>query len=187
VAPPDPQHVLVLYEESRRGAAAIEEAVETAERADARLTIVAVAVLERADAKCCDTRAGYWNQVVQELAAGDLDRARSLVADRSPAVFKVLTGDSVLDAVALEARRSCVDLVVLPAGRGVHAWIRARRARRLQRRAADGVVVAIAGQSPAAAVRFPSAPGLTGGLDHLVRGSAGAVALDGQEGLDDPR
>ena len=152
---------MVLYQESGRGAAAIEQAAETAERTNARLTIVAIAVLERADAKCCDTRAGYWNQVVQELAASDLDRARSLIGDRWPAVFKMLTGDSVLDAVALEARRSGADLVVVPSGRGIHPWIRARRARRLQRRATDGVVVAQCGEGreltvtmPAAAIRF---------------------------------
>ena len=82
---------------------------------------------------------------MHELAAGDLDEARSLVGDRSTAEFKVLTGDSVLDAVALEARRSGADLVMVPSDRGIHPWIRARRARRLQRRADDGVVVAIAG------------------------------------------
>jgi len=133
---------LVLYEGSRRGAAAIEQAAETAARTSARLTVVAVAVTERADAGCCDTRAGYWNQVVQELAAGDLDHARSLVGDRASAAFKVLRGTSVLDALALEARRSGADLVVVPSGRGIHPWIRARRARQLQRRATDAVVVA---------------------------------------------
>jgi nucleotide-binding universal stress UspA family protein len=136
---------LVLCERSRRGAAAIEQAAETAARTDARLTVVAVAVIERADARCCDTRAGYWNQVVQELAADDLDQARSLVGDRTSATFKVLTADSVLDALALEAERSDADLVVVPSGRGVHPWIRARRARRLQRRAPGAVVVAPAG------------------------------------------
>ena len=75
VARSDPRHVLVLYEDSRRGAAAVERAAETAARANARLSVVAVAVLEREGARCCDTRAGYWNQVVQELAAGDLERA----------------------------------------------------------------------------------------------------------------
>ena len=101
VARPDLRHVLVLYERSRRGAAAIEQAAETAARTDARLTVVAVAVIERANARCCDTRAGYWNQVVRELAADDLDRARSLVGDRASVTFKVLTADSVLDALAL--------------------------------------------------------------------------------------
>src|SRR3954451_6506648 len=134
VARPHARHVLVLYESSRRGAAALERAAETAARTHARLTVVAVAVLEPAGARCCDTRAGYWNQVVQEPAAGDLEQARSLVGDRSSAEFKVLTGESVLDAVALEARRSGADLVMVPSDRGIHPWIRARRAATRQRR-----------------------------------------------------
>jgi hypothetical protein len=141
VACSDPQHILVLCEDSRRGTAAIEHAVETAVRTEARLTVVAVAVLERGDARCCDTRAGYWNQVVQALAAGDLDRARSVVSDRASADFKVVTGHSTLDALALEARRSDADVVVVPSGRGVHPWMRARRARQLQRRAPEAMVV----------------------------------------------
>ena len=98
-----PEHVLVLYENSRRGAAAIQEAVAVAP-ADARLTVVTVAVTESQGAKCCDTRAGYWNGVVRELAGADLDRARSLIGDRTTAVFKVLTGQSVLAALTLEAQ-----------------------------------------------------------------------------------
>jgi nucleotide-binding universal stress UspA family protein len=132
-----PEHVLVLYENSRRGAAAIRQAAAT----NARLTVVTVAVTESADAKCCDTRAGYWNGVVRELAAADLDRARSLVGARASAEFKVLTGQSLLAALTLEAERSGADMVVVPSGRGIHPWFRARRARRLQRRTVDAVVV----------------------------------------------
>ena len=140
VADPVPDHVLVFYERSRRGAAAIRQATAVAP-ATARLTVVTVAVTEAADAKCCDTRAGYWNGVVQELADADLDRARSLVEGRTTAEFKVLTGQSVLAALTLEAQQSRADMVVVPSGRGIHPWFRARRARRLQRRMADGVVV----------------------------------------------
>jgi K+-sensing histidine kinase KdpD len=144
VTRPDPQHILVLYENSRRGATAIQQAAKTAARTNARLTVVAVAVTERENARCCDTRAGYWNQVVQELAAEDLDRARALVGAGSAAAFKVLTEHSVLDALTREAQRSRAALVVVPSGRGLHPWLRTRRARRLQRRAGDAVVVATA-------------------------------------------
>ena len=135
-----PEHVLVLYENSRRGAAAVRQAAAVAPT-NARLTVVTVAVTESADAKCCDTRAGYWNGVVQELADADLDRARSLIEGRSTAEFKVLTGQSVLAAMTLEAQQSGANMVVVPCGRGIHPWFRARRARRLQRRTADAVVV----------------------------------------------
>jgi len=121
LADPVPDHVLVLYERSRRGAAAIRQAAATA-----RLT----------------TRAGDWNGGVRELADADLDRARSLVEGGTTAEFKILTGKSVLAALALEAQQSGADLVVVPSGRGIHPWFRARRARRLQRRTADAVVVA---------------------------------------------
>ena len=60
---------------SRRGAAAVRRAAA----ADARLTVVTVAVTESQGAGCCDTRAGYWNGVVRGLAGEDLERARSLV------------------------------------------------------------------------------------------------------------
>jgi hypothetical protein len=137
----EPAHVLVLFEDSRRGAAAIRQATADA-LAGARLTVVTVAVIESAGAKCCDTGAGYWNGVVRELAAADLDRARLIIGDRTSAEFKVLTGHCVAAALTLKARESRADLVIVPSGRGIHPWFRARRARRLQRRAADAVVVA---------------------------------------------
>ena len=137
-----PEHILVLYENSSRGAAAIQQAAEAAARANASLTVVVVAVTEREDAGCCDTRAGYWNGVVRDLASADLQRARSLLGDGTTAAFKVVAGRSVLAALALETKRSRADMVVVPSGRGVHPWFRSRRARRLQRRATGSVVVA---------------------------------------------
>jgi hypothetical protein len=137
-----PKRILVLYENSSRGTAAIEQAAEAAAQARASLTVVVVAVTEREDAGCCDTRAGYWNGVVRELASADLQRARSLLGDGTPAEFTVVTERSVLAALALETERSRADMVVVPSGRGVHPWFRSRRARRLQRRATGAVVVA---------------------------------------------
>jgi len=137
----EPTHVLVLFEDSRRGVAAIRQAASVAPTG-AGLTVVTVAVTESADARCCDTRAGYWNGVVRELAGADLDRARTLIGETTRAEFKVVTGQSVLAALTLEARQSRADLVIVPSDRGIHPWFRARRARRLQRRAAAAVVVA---------------------------------------------
>jgi nucleotide-binding universal stress UspA family protein len=136
------KRVLVLYESSSRGAAASEQAAEAAAQAHASLTVVVVAVTEREDAGCCDTRAGYWNGVVRELASADLRRARSLLGDATGAEFTVVTERSELAALALEIERSRADVVVVPSGRGVHPWFRSRRARRLQRRATGAVVVA---------------------------------------------
>jgi nucleotide-binding universal stress UspA family protein len=144
VADPRPEHILVLYEHSRRGAAAIQQAADAAVRMSARLSVVAVAVTEPEETGCCDTRAVYWNGVVQELAAEDLDRARSLLGTGTAAEFKVLTNRSVLAALALEAERSGADMVVLPSERGIHPWFRTRRARRLQRRAGGAVIATAA-------------------------------------------
>jgi hypothetical protein len=103
--------------------------------------VVAVAVTEPEGAGCCDRRAVYWNGVVRELAAADLDRARALIGAATTAEFKVLTGRSLLATLALEAERSRADMVMLPPGRGRHPWFRTRRARPLQHRAAGAVVV----------------------------------------------
>jgi len=140
-----PEHILVLCEDSLRGAAAIQQAAELAARADARLTVVAVAVTEPEDTGCCDTRSVYWNGVVRELAARDLDRARSLIGADAVAEFKLVMERSVAGALALEAQRSRADMIVVPAARGIHPWSRSRRARQVQRRATDAVVVAALG------------------------------------------
>jgi nucleotide-binding universal stress UspA family protein len=145
MADPAPGHILVLCENSRRGAAALQSAADEAARANARLTVIAVAVTEREHAGCCDRRSGYWNGVVRELAAEDLDRARSAIGAVTTAEFKVVTERSVLAGVALEARRSRADLIVVPPDRGIHRWFRTRRARRLQHRATGTVVVASPG------------------------------------------
>src|SRR5215213_6570314 len=82
-----PASILVLYENSRRGVAALEQAAALAEREDALLTVVVVAVMEPEDAKCCDTRAGYWNGIVRELADEDLGRARTILREGTAAEF----------------------------------------------------------------------------------------------------
>ena len=137
-----PAHVLVLFEDSRRGAAALRHAAELAAGADARLIVVAVAVIESEDTGCCDTRSVYWNGVVRELAAKDLDRARSLLGEGTVADFRLVIERSVAAALALEAQRSGADMIVVPSTRGIHPWSRSRRARQVQRRATEAVVVA---------------------------------------------
>lgn len=140
-----PAHILVLYENSRRGAAAIQQAAELAVRTNALLTVVAVAVTEPEDTRCCDTRAVYWNGVVRELAVEDLARARALLGADTAAEFKVVTERSVPAGLALEAERSRADMIVVPSDSGIHPWSRSRRARQVQRRARDAVVVAALG------------------------------------------
>jgi hypothetical protein len=137
-----PARIVVLYENSRRGTAALEQAVELAEREGALLTVVVVAVTEPEDARCCDTRAVYWNRIVHELATEDLGRARTLLRSDTAAEFKVVTARSIPTALAIEAQRSRADTLLVPSARGVHPWSRSRRARQVQRRVRDAVVVA---------------------------------------------
>ncbi len=136
-----PAHVLVLYEPSRRGDASIGHAAEIATNAGARLTVVTVAVAETTDAQCCDTRAGYWNEVVLELAGEELDRARDTVGPKTDADFKVVSGRSVPSAVAGEAERCGADVVVVPRQRSLLPWARSRRARQVRRQTPRAVVL----------------------------------------------
>jgi nucleotide-binding universal stress UspA family protein len=142
-----PARILVLYENSRRGAAALEQAAALAAREDALLTVVVVvvAVTEPEDAKCCDTRAVYWNGIVRELAAEDLGRARALLRGGTAAEFKVVAARSIPTALAIEAQGSRADMILVPSARGLHPWSRSRRARQVQRRVRDAVVVAALG------------------------------------------
>lgn len=144
VADPAPAHILVLYESSRRSAAALEQAADLATRSGARLTVVVAAILESEHPSCCDTRAGYWNGIVRELAAADLVRARGLLRAGTAADFRVVPARSIPIALASEAERCGADLVLVPSARGIR---RSRRARQVQRRVRDAVVVA-AGASP---------------------------------------
>jgi nucleotide-binding universal stress UspA family protein len=137
--------ILVLYENSRRGAAALEQAAALAAREDALLTVVVVAVTEPEDSRCCDTRAVYWNGIVRELAAEDLGRARTILRGGTGAEFKVVTARSIPTALAIEAQRSRADMILVPSARGLHPWSRSRRARQVQRRLRDAVVVAALG------------------------------------------
>jgi nucleotide-binding universal stress UspA family protein len=144
-----PARILVLYENSRRGAAALEQAAALAAREGALLTVVVVAVTEPEDARCCDTRAVYWNGIVRELADEDLGRARALLGGGT-AEFKVVTARSIPTALAIEAQRSRADTILVPSARGVLPWSRSRRARQVQRRVRDAVVIAALGTRRAA-------------------------------------
>lgn len=137
-----PAHVLVFYEPSRPGDASLGHAAEIAARAGARLTVVTVAVAEPEDG-CCDTRAGYWNEVVLELAGEELDRARDAIGPKTDADFRVVSGRSVPTALAHEAQRSGADVVVVPRRRSLFPWGRSRHARQVQRQTPHAVVLQV--------------------------------------------
>jgi nucleotide-binding universal stress UspA family protein len=134
-------HVLVACEPSRRGDAALREAARLATESGARLTALAVAVTEREDRGCCDTRSVYWNGVVRERAADDLNRARTVLEPLAEVRLELAVGSSLAEVVEREAARLECDLIVVPrAGRlrrGGGAWIRS-----LRRRTTRSVVLA---------------------------------------------
>jgi nucleotide-binding universal stress UspA family protein len=144
-----PARILVLYENSRFGAAALDQAATLAAREGALLAVVVVAVTEPEDARCCDTRAGYWNGIVRELADEDLGRARALLRGSTAEEFRVVTARSIPTALAIEAQRFRADMILVPSARGFHRWSRSRRARQIQRRVRDAVVVAAVARRPA--------------------------------------
>ena len=103
------QHLLVVCDGSASGDEAVREASRLAARDHARLTVVAVAEIERSPRGCvCGT--STWNDVLRDAAAADLERARRVV--ESPAHFAVLCGQRSR-AVAEAARDLGCDAIMV--------------------------------------------------------------------------
>ena len=112
-----PRKVLILYEHSRAGAAAIDLARDLAEDQNAALTIVAVAPQAPSGPRCGNSALEY-NEAVAESVAHDLEQARQRLgpAAAADAAFVLLVegADQTLEQVA---RSGGFDLVLLPAHR----------------------------------------------------------------------
>lgn len=136
-----PTHVLALYRRSLAGDQALRDAYELARDAGARLTVLAVALQERVDSRCCSIRSGYWNRVLRDLATDDLEMAAHVLDGADGVEFATAAGSSVDSVVASEAGERSCDLVVLP--RPAHRWsnTRERGARRRLERRLDCAVV----------------------------------------------
>ena len=130
------QHILVAYDGTSEGDAALLASGELAARAGARLTIVTVVALERTTRRV--TRlpmlTGVWNDVLLDRARADLERADRLL--EIPAERTVLFGSQTKALAAGAAEFGC-DATMLPAPRSL--WLakllHLDRSRRLQRRA----------------------------------------------------
>ena len=120
--------VLVSYEPSRHGRAALWHALSVARAAGATVTVATVVPQERTDAGCthCRATASAWNEQLRALAHEWLSEAAELVGD-SPSVRYLAACGPERQVLTLAARKDDVDLVVVP-------WRRAERARRLLRR-----------------------------------------------------
>jgi nucleotide-binding universal stress UspA family protein len=128
------QHILVAYDGTSDGDAAVFAADNLARRDGARLTIVTVVALERPTRRVTrvSMQTGVWNDVLLDRARADLDRAERLLD--TPAERTVLFG-SQTKALAAGAREFGCDAIMLPAPRS--RWraglLHRRRSRRLSR------------------------------------------------------
>src|SRR5262249_46284702 len=83
--------VLVLYEASRNGHAALRRAYALARRRRAQLTVLATAPTEPLEKGCLRCRSGTarWNVAICEVADEELQEARSLLAGAANVEYRV--------------------------------------------------------------------------------------------------
>lgn len=106
----------MLYEQSRAGAAAIDVARDLAERANAALTVVAVAPQAPSGPRCGNSAVEY-NEAVVESVARDLDKARDRLAQAAARASFVLLIDGAEPSLVQFASERGFDLVLLPGRR----------------------------------------------------------------------
>jgi nucleotide-binding universal stress UspA family protein len=162
---PGCRHVLVSYEASADGRAALSHAEEIARAAGARLTVLAVAPREPVvGCASCRQSAVLWNRELGLIASEELEEATSLLGSSAAVEYRVARGERA-HAIADAASEGGADLIVLP-------WQRPRRVRRpfaqdvterLRQRGGWQVVVAAPargarGMPDSAGVAEPAAP-----------------------------
>ncbi len=113
-----PEKVLVLYEHSRAGAAAIDLARELAVQGSPGLTVVAIAPRAPSGPRCGNSALEY-NEAVADSVAQDLEQAKERLGEpgaaASAAFVRLVEGtDQTLEQFA---RSGGFDLVLLPAHR----------------------------------------------------------------------
>jgi hypothetical protein len=84
--------ILVLFEDSANGAAALRRAAEAAGSVDGALVVVTLAGQDPNNC-CCGPSPYAFNRAVREAASEDLDRARMLLGGQAEGVtFRLLAG-----------------------------------------------------------------------------------------------
>lgn len=119
------RRVLVSYESSPHGRAALFHALGVARRAGAPMTVVSVTTNEPVNVGCarCRRSAAIWNRELRSLAQENLAEAAGLVGS-SPAVDYAVAVGRPVHAIGQAADRSGADVIVLP-------WEPSGRLRRL--------------------------------------------------------
>jgi nucleotide-binding universal stress UspA family protein len=123
--------LLVGYQPSRAGDAALDAAVLRARKADADLA-VAYVVPEEVSGSCCSISTGRWKEILEEDARAALARARARVDGAREVDYLIVRGRPA-EALAAAARERGCDVVVLPGSP------RGRTARALRRAGCDVV------------------------------------------------
>ncbi len=133
LAPQALRPVLVRYESSPAGRAALHHALEIARASSAELRVISVATHERVDIGCasCRKSAAIWNREMRSLAEEELAEAASFVGPDEPVAYQVVRGQPG-DAIREAAAQCNAWMIVLPTQPG---RLRARRVSRL----ADGL------------------------------------------------
>ena len=117
--------MLVTYEPSREGGAALSYALDIARTAGATLTVVSVTPQDRPDVGCASCRASAvaWNEQFRLVAHERLSAASNAIGESGDVRYLAACGPE-RQALAQAARHCETDIVVVP-------WQRAERLRRL--------------------------------------------------------
>lgn len=108
------RRVLVGYEPSKRGQAALRHAIELARAAGSRLTVTTVVPHARVNGCArCRQSAVLWNQEMREVAAEEMAGAAELVGDRQNVEYVAGYGEPLL-AMTEAAQQCAADVIVLP-------------------------------------------------------------------------
>ena len=110
------ERVLVVYERTRAGAAAVDQARVLVEREHATITVVAVAPRAPSGPRCGNSAVQY-NEAVADSVARDLDKAGEQLGQAAERATFLLLVDGVDQTLEQLARSGGFDLVLLPAHR----------------------------------------------------------------------
>jgi nucleotide-binding universal stress UspA family protein len=111
-----PERVLVVFERSANGRAALGYALEQTRGTDVELTVLNAMPYERVDVGCarCRHSAAIWNREMRYDAEQALAQAGELVAEHPAVTYAVAKGQAA-QPIAQAAERMGVDLIILPA------------------------------------------------------------------------
>ena len=138
--------VLVYYQPSRDGRAALAHGLALADDAGASLTVAAVTPQDRTDVGCAHCRAtnARWNAQMRVVAHEQLSELAADLGESSPAVRYLAACGPTAPVLCAAAEQDGVDVIVLPHRRAerLRRLLRASLFEQLRRRCGSEIVVA---------------------------------------------